>query len=239
MSTVKKAILLSAGFGKRLRPITNTTPKCLVAINGKPLLQLWLEELSAAGFSEFLINTHYLSEQVVDFVNNSVFKKAITLVHEPELLGTLGTLKANQAFWENNNVLIAHADNLCLCDWSQFINAFITRPVDCHATMMLFETDTPKSCGIVDLDEKQRVITFHEKVSNPPSNLANGAIYLFDDSLNSKIEKVNESGTDISINLIPSYIGQMNSWLTDGYLRDIGSLNSLDKAIDYINSISS
>jgi|SaaInlStandDraft_4_1057021.scaffolds.fasta_scaffold07537_3 mannose-1-phosphate guanylyltransferase len=74
-----KALLLAAGLGTRLKPITNTIPKCLVPINGKPLL----ENLSAIGIDEFLINTFYLSEQVEKFVNSSKYK--VTLVREDEL----------------------------------------------------------------------------------------------------------------------------------------------------------
>ena len=59
-----RAILLAAGFGKRLRPITKTVPKCLVPIKGKPLLQIWLEKLTKVGVSEIFINTHYLHKKV-------------------------------------------------------------------------------------------------------------------------------------------------------------------------------
>ena len=80
-----KALLLSAGLGTRLRPLTDTIPKCLVQINGKPLLQIWLENLTKYGVKEFLINTHYLHKQVEDFANNSTFKEKITLIYEKEL----------------------------------------------------------------------------------------------------------------------------------------------------------
>ena len=62
-----KVILLAAGFGTRLRPITNEIPKCLVPIKGKPLLQIWLENLTKAGLNSFLINTHYLHLEVQKF----------------------------------------------------------------------------------------------------------------------------------------------------------------------------
>ena len=63
-----KALLLSAGTGSRLRPLTLKTPKCLVSINNKPLLQYWLEQLEKIGVKEFIINTHYLHDQVQDFI---------------------------------------------------------------------------------------------------------------------------------------------------------------------------
>ncbi len=225
-----KAILLAAGLGTRLQPLTHTIPKCLVPIQGKPLLAIWLDNLIATGFSEILINTHYLAEQVVRFVETSPHQNAITLVHEPALLGTLGTLKANQTFWQQEEVLIAHADNLCLCDWQSFLSAFKQRPKNCLGTLMLFNTDVPQVCGIVELDQRNLVQAFHEKVKNPPSNLANAAIYLFDQTLVEHIALLEQQADDISLHLIPTLMGQLNAWVNQGYLRDIGSLEQLQKA---------
>ena len=74
-----KTILLAAGLGTRLRPLTDNIPKCLVTIKGKPLLQIWLERLTNSGLDHFLINTHYLSNQVNDFINGSKFKNIVFL----------------------------------------------------------------------------------------------------------------------------------------------------------------
>jgi len=63
-----RALLLAAGIGSRLLPITATTPKCLVMINGRPLLDYWLELLFGAGVERILINTHWLAEQVEAYV---------------------------------------------------------------------------------------------------------------------------------------------------------------------------
>jgi len=230
MTQVKKAILLSAGFGTRLRPLTNTIPKCLVPINGKPLLQIWLEQLSDNGIEEFLINSHYLSEQVDLFIENSPFKNQVTIFNEPELLGTLGTLKSTLSFWENESVLVAHADNLCLCSWGNFQQQFLLKDKKVLGTMMVFNTDTPKSCGIIEYNNEGLVKAFHEKVANPPSNLASAAIYLFDPRVIPLIEKSSPQETDISLHLIPKLLGKLNFWQTDGYLRDIGNLVSLAKA---------
>ena len=72
-----KALLLAAGLGTRLKPITNYTQKCLVPINGKPLIEYWLENLSNVGVQHFLINTHYFKEQMEQFVLKSKFKAAV------------------------------------------------------------------------------------------------------------------------------------------------------------------
>ena len=92
-----KVILLSAGFGHRLRPLTNKTPKCLVRIKSVPLLKIWIDRLSEQGLGPFLVNTHYLKDQVemlVDSLNDEV-----TLKYEEKLLGTAGTLISNIDFY--------------------------------------------------------------------------------------------------------------------------------------------
>ena len=93
-----RAILLAAGLGTRLRPITETIPKCLVPINGKPLIDYWLEQLTKAGIEKFLINTHYLHEQVESYIEQSKFAGMVDLVYEKELLLTGGTVIANKDF---------------------------------------------------------------------------------------------------------------------------------------------
>ena len=66
-----RALLLAAGLGTRLRPITDKIPKCLVPIQGRPLLEIWLDKLCEVGVQEFLVNTHYLAAQVEEFISNS------------------------------------------------------------------------------------------------------------------------------------------------------------------------
>jgi len=89
-----RALLLAAGTGSRLGPVTATTPKCLLKINGRPLLDYWLELLFGAGIERVLINTHWLAEQVDAHVKASRWASRIDLVHEPALLGTGGTVLA-------------------------------------------------------------------------------------------------------------------------------------------------
>ena len=94
-----KALLLAAGLGSRLRPITNHIPKCLVPIDGKPLLSYWLDALFGAGIDSILINVHYLSDQVTAFVTSRSDRDRITIVEERTLLGTAATLKENVEFF--------------------------------------------------------------------------------------------------------------------------------------------
>ena len=225
-----RALLLAAGFGTRLYPITETIPKCLVPINGKPLLEYWLENLSIVGVKEFLINTSYLSKQVEDFVKNSKYKDRITLVYEEELLNTGGTIVKNNDFFEDESFMLVHADNLSFCNFDEFITSHTLRPKNCELTMMLFNTDNPQSCGIVELDKLGRVIKFYEKVKNPPSSLANGAVYICEPTVIDFCKNFNKKDIDFSNDVLPNFMGKINTYLNDIYHRDIGNVESYAKA---------
>ena len=218
-----KTILLAAGFGTRLRPLTDTIPKCLVPIKGKPLLQIWLERLTESGFDKFLINTHYLSNQVNDFVYSSKFKDKCILKNEIKLLGTAGTLLANLDFIGEDECMLVHADNYCLANFSDFIKAHNERPSSCLMTMMTFRTDSPSSCGIVEIDIQNIVRGFHEKVANPPTNLANGAIYIISNEMLRMVSQNFSNENDFSTGILPYFIGNIYTYETRDVFMDIGT----------------
>jgi mannose-1-phosphate guanylyltransferase len=222
-----KALLLAAGFGTRLSPITDIIPKCLVPINGKPLLEYWIQSLLEAGIDSLLINTHYKSEWVTEWVTHSAYAPYITLVHEPTILGTAGTLLANSTWIGQESVMLIHADNLCTASLPAFIKTHQNRPSQTQMTMMTFSTDTPESCGIVDLDASGVVQGFYEKVENPPSDLANGALYIIEPSLMQKMAESRPIPTDFSTQVIPHLMGKIMSHHNDHYHRDIGSFDAL------------
>lgn len=225
-----KAILLAAGFGSRLRPLTNNIPKCLVPIHGKPLLEIWLERLAAVGISSCLVNTHYLADQVVDFIASSPFCKHVTLVYEPTLLGTAGTLNANLDFLQGEDGWLIHADNYCLADFQEFLNVHQHRPKECLMTVMAFRTLTPQSCGILELNDQGIVVGFHEKVSNPPGNLASGAVYLLSSEFLNNYPSQMGRMKDFSTEVIPTQIGKIFCYETQNLFIDVGTPESYQQA---------
>ena len=166
-----RALLLAAGLGTRLRPLTNTIPKCLVPIHGKPLMGYWFDMLLApgTGIDRVLVNTSYLPDHVRDFVASSPWTDRVDLVHETELLGTGGTVLANAAFFGDQPFMVIHADNLSRFDVAGFIACHRSRPAQAAITMMTFASDMPSSCGIVELNDRGLVVQFHEKVADPPA----------------------------------------------------------------------
>ncbi len=225
-----KVLLLAGGIGTRLRPITNTIPKCLVSIRGKPLLEYWLEFLIKEGLGPILINLHYLRKQVEDYINQTPYKSHVKTVYEKKLLGTGGTMVANRDFLQGGTFMVAYADNLSKFNLQQFISHHENRPRYCQATMMTFKTPAPESCGIVELDEQGVVQAFHEKVKSPPSNLANAAVYLFEATIFNEFQKNLVYPIDISKDIIPQLLGKIYTYYNGFYHRDIGTIESLSLA---------
>lgn len=221
-----KALLLAAGLGVRLKPVTDVIPKCLVPINGKPLLNYWLENLSAAGVNRFIINTSYLAEQVNEYISSSIYHDAVTLVYEEELLDTGGTLLANKALLNDAPFFLVHADNLSFCNFKDFIDNHYDRPNGCMMTMMLFKCSQPKQCGIVEIDNSGVVQKFFEKVQNPPSNMANGAVYICEPSIFKIMDELDKVKISFSDDVIPKLLGKIYTYKNDIYHRDIGNIEA-------------
>ena len=222
-----RALLLAAGLGTRLRPITDHVPKCLVTIQGKPLLAYWLDMLLTNGIERVLVNAHYLPDAVNTFVKQSDWVNQIDVVYEPFLLGTGGTVLSNQNFFSDQPFMVAHADNLTRFDMKRFIDAHANRASGTDITMMTFKTDAPQSCGIVELNSRGVVQLFHEKVDNPPGDLANAAVYIFEPTVIDFLTSLGRDIVDISTEVLPAYLGRIQTFLNDDYHRDIGTPESL------------
>ncbi len=226
-----RALLLAAGLGTRLRPLTLKTPKCLVDIGGKPLLSHWLNKLQIAGCCEAIINTHYLSDQVDQFLNKiNIPNMNVKLFHESILLGTAGTLRANSNFFHNSTGLLIHADNAMAEDLEGLLNAHRSRPKGCLLTMLTFKSNNPSTCGIVELDSMGIVKAFHEKVPNPPGDCANGAIYVFDSDFMSFFKDLDPNINDFSTQVLSKLIGKIYTWHTHTHFIDIGTSQRLLQA---------
>src|SRR5262249_7623313 len=109
-----KALILAAGLGTRLRPLTDSVPKCLIGIEGIPLLEYWIDALERAGIAQALVNTHHFSEQVREYLSqrNRVGDCYVHEAYEPQLLGSAGTVTANRCWADDaSEMLIIYADN--------------------------------------------------------------------------------------------------------------------------------
>lgn len=222
-----KAFLLAAGIGSRLRPITNATPKCMLIIDDRPLLDIWLDAFGRAGVSEVLVNLHHLPDVVSQHIAARARAPKVRTFFEPELLGSAGTLAANRQWVEGEEFFLAcYADNLTDFDLCSLID--VHREHGEVATLTVFHSERPSSGGVVELDQGGRVIGFVEKPSEPVSDLTNGGMYAFHPSVLDEID--NEPPRDIGYDLLPRLVGRARAVLVEGYFRDVGTVDAYQRA---------
>jgi mannose-1-phosphate guanylyltransferase len=222
-----KAFLLAAGVGSRLRPITDHTPKCMLAIDGRPLLDIWLDAFHQAGVHEVLVNLHHLPDVVSSHLARRSAPPAVRTVFEPELLGSAGTLAANRAWVDGEDFFLAgNADNLT--DFDLRVLADEHRAHGGVATLTVFHSPNPSAGGVVELNETGDVTGFVEKPVHPASDLVNAGIYAFSPALLDEIS--GPPPHDIGYDLLPRLVGRARAVPVDGYFRDIGSPDAYRRA---------
>ena len=227
MST--RALLLAGGLGTRLRPLTDTVPKCLVPVGGQPILTWWLDALEAAGITEALINTHHLPDPVRAYMVQQNAQRALQLseAYEPELLGSAGTVHANRDWADGaDRIVVIYADNLSDIDLGTLV-AFHDSHDD-PMTMALFRAEHPEKCGIATLDAQGVITEFIEKPEHPASDLANAGIYVLDAEAWREIADMD--AFDFGFDVIPRFAGRMRGFAHPGYHRDIGTPEALAAA---------
>jgi Nucleoside-diphosphate-sugar pyrophosphorylase involved in lipopolysaccharide biosynthesis/translation initiation factor 2B, gamma/epsilon subunits (eIF-2Bgamma/eIF-2Bepsilon) len=222
-----KAFLLAAGNGTRMRPLTDTTPKCLLPIQGTPLLGIWLELCRQHGIDEVLINTHCHQETIRTYVQSLRRGPAVRVTFEQTLLGSAGTLLENRAWVESESAFwIFYADVLT--------NANLKRILDFHyrrgqiATVGLYEVSNPRDCGIVAIDQTGIVREFVEKPSKPASNLAFTGIMVASPGIFDLISR--PLPADIGFHLLPRLVGSMAGCVVSDYLMDVGTPDKYARA---------
>jgi mannose-1-phosphate guanylyltransferase len=222
-----KAFLLAAGVGSRLRPLTDTTPKCMLAIDDRPLLDIWLDAFDHAGIDEVLVNLHHLPDVVRRHLAARTAPPAVRMVFEPELLGSAGTLVANRQWVDGEEMFLAcNADNLTDFDLRSLVDAH--RQNDVMATLTVFHSERPSAGGVVELDAAGTVIGFQEKPSQPVSDLTNAGMYTFHTSVLDEV--VGVPPKDIGYDLLPRLVGRAKAMLVEGYFRDVGTPDTYRRA---------
>ena len=219
-----KAFLLSAGLGTRLHPITSHTPKCLVQVQGKPLIQWWVELFHRYGVTDVLINTHHLGEQVDEYLSKTKTNISWTIVKEEKLLGSAGTLRVNKSYVKDEeDFLIMYGDVLTDCNLTKLIT--FHKRNNSPFTMTLSEVENPHGKGLAKVKDNGTVSEFIEKPLEPISNLANMGIYVCKPFILDLIPE--QELTDIASDLLPKLINQMMGYKSSEYFCDIGTFEHL------------
>lgn len=217
-----KALVLAAGAGTRLRPLTDSCPKPMLPIAGRPLLDRTMQWLGAAGVTEAALNLHHLPDVVRGGLGDgSRFGMRLVYHEERELLGTSGAIHGFPGFFDQP-FLVIYGDLLMDLDLRDLIE-FHKRSA-ANMTLALKRTTTPQSQGMIEVDPQGRVLRFVEK---PPvwdgGDTANAGVYVCEPLV---ARRVPPGFSDFGHDIIP---GMLRDGLPvygrplRGYLLDIGT----------------
>lgn len=221
-----KAFLLAAGHGTRLRPHTDHIPKCLLPIQGVPMLEIWLSLCQRHGISEVLVNTHAHSSVVADFVSRWKNGVRVTVAHEPELFGSAGTLAVNRAWVQDEELFwVFYADVLTSANLEDML---MFHSQASAATLGVYSVPDPKRCGVVTTGREGTVLGFVEKPDNPVSNLAFSGIMIGTPAMLDAIPQ--KPVADIGFDVLPRLIGKMRAYSIPEFVLDIGTLENYERA---------
>ena len=204
----RKAMLLAAGKGTRLRPLTDNIPKCMVPIDGVPVLERNIKWLHHFGVDDLMINLHAMPDVVREhFGDGSDWGVNITYSFEESLLGTAGAVKNVEWFFDGP-FFLWYGDNLSTCDLRQLF--FFHRKKGGIGTMALFYREDVTASGIVGLDDNQQITRFLEKPRPDQifSHWVNAGIYVLEKSI---LDSIPESGVpDFSHDVFPEMLAAGN-----------------------------
>ncbi len=221
-----RAMIMAAGIGTRLRPVTDLLPKPMAPIVNRPALYHILRLLKRHGISEVVINLHHLPELIKAYVGDgSLLDMDVTYSFERELLGTAGGVKNNEDFLGGETFLVMSGDALTDADLTGLVAAH--RSNGSIATIAVKEVADPSLFGVVVADDEGRVVGFQEKptVQEARSRLCNCGMYVFEPEVLSLIPK--GQFDDFGKRVFPDLLKQGVSFYAhtiDEYWSDVGNL---------------
>ncbi|MCL4295938.1 MAG: nucleotidyltransferase family protein [Anaerolineae bacterium] len=233
-----KGMILAAGEGRRLRPLTDRLPKPMLPVAGRPLLEHTITYLRDCGVTDLAINLYHLPQVVRDYFGDGS-RWGVTLRYsvEERLLGSAGGVKRLQSFFDDTFVVF-YGDLLTWTDLRPMVE--LHRRAGVLATMGLYHVPDPWNRGIVQLDEAKNIVRFVEK---PPraqvfSNLANAGIYILEPAVLNRIpaEQVYDFGHDVFPGLLAEGV-QVAGYVIEDLLIDIGLPEKYEEADQIVSSM--
>lgn len=235
MSELKKvtqAIILAAGRGTRLKPLTIENPKVLLPVGEKPLLEYTVAWLKKYRITNMAINLYHLGHQIKQFLGDgSRFGVSVTYSQEEFLLGTAGAVKRLENFIEGRFITVC-GDILTNLNLDDMIDFHLRNRA--LVTIAIKRVNNPRGFGIVELDVNNRITSFTEKPQEvtEKSNLGSGGIYLFEREIlnNISLKTPLDFGYDVFPVLLKKGIS-MYGYLPkqDTYIIDVGNIDQYHK----------
>lgn len=226
------AVIMAGGRGQRLRPLTDITPKPLLKVGSKPIMEHNLDQLAKYGIDDFWVSVKYLGDQIENYFGNGKQKNIkIEYVWETEPLGTIGAVSKITNF-EHDYVLVTNSDLLTNIDYENFFLDFVTQKADFAVLTIPYQVNIPYAV----LETKDGAIkSFKEKPTY--TYYSNGGIYLMKKEVLKYIPKNRfYNSTDLMENLIKNNY-KVISYPFLGYWLDVGRHEDFEKAQADINSL--
>jgi MurNAc alpha-1-phosphate uridylyltransferase len=194
---INKAMILAAGFGKRLLPLTKQTPKPLLELKGKKLLQYSIEFLLSNKINDIIINTHYLSEQIEDFIHQNF--PQIVISYEKNILDTGGGIMNAISFFQGENFLVLNSDTIWTLHYQKELSRLteIFENGKSKAALLLVKKENsfdPNFIGDFDLDNKNFITKKNKQYIFTGCQLLNPNIF---ENYKKKIFSMNEIWHDL------------------------------------------
>lgn len=221
-----KAMILAAGVGSRLDPLTRTVPKPMVPIVNRPVIEHIVEKLKTHGVTDIMVNLHYLGDVIKSHLGNgSKFGVKISYAQEDRLWGDAGSVKRAEEFLRDGTFLVVGGDDISDIDLTRLLK--FHRDKRALSTIALSLVDDPSEYGIVLMNEKGRITRFLEKPKGEVifSNTANTGVYVFEPEVFDTIPRGVSYG--FGNNVFPQLLEQKKplfGYLTSSYWRDVGNL---------------
>lgn len=224
-----KAIICCGGMGTRLRPLTYTTPKPMLPLGNKPILEYVIRHLKRHGFTDLYLTVGYLKEQIMDyFGNGSKFGVKIQYAIEEGEAGTAGSILPLKK-WANEPFIVQMGDHLSKINLKQMYSYH--KKQGGMATVALKRTGVPLEYGVAKLDERERIMAFEEKPI--VRNFVNAGVYVFEPKIFDYIKPKD----DFARNVFPRLLAekqQINGFVFDDYWLDIGRPSDYEKVNEMI-----
>ncbi|NLT94595.1 MAG: NDP-sugar synthase [Clostridia bacterium] len=225
-----KAMIMAAGVGSRLMPLTTDIPKPMVPIVNTPVMEYCVRLLKNHGVKEIIANTHYLPETITGYFSDGKdFGVNLRYSYEEELLGTAGGVKNNRWFLDEPFFIVSGdaLTNINLTDMYKF-----HKEKGALATLALKPVKDVTQFGVVVTDRDYKITAFQEKPkkSEALTNLVNTGIYIFEPEI---FEYIPEGFYDFGRELFPKLVElkeRIYGYPTQDYWRDVGSLNVYKQA---------
>lgn len=230
-------MILAAGVGSRLDPLTTQIPKPLCPVLGKSVMEHIIALCKKHGFINLAANTHVHAKKVEEYFKNSKEKFGVNLnlIYEPNLTGIAGGIRSAKKYLTDDVVLVIMGDALTDVNLTRMYEEHIKG--NCPVTIGIKEVKDTRQYGVVATDKNNRVISFQEKPKPQfaKSNLANTAIYFFNQSILNEIPSFEEApfydvATDLFKKLMSKNI-PMQAVNIDAYWADIGTLKQYQESI--------